>query len=89
MIRATLEGVSAATPRKRFAPSKMLPKPQRDMPTVYGVTPSYIPIGNLHIAAGRFFDDGENERAVPVAVLGEARRPVSSGPMKPLAATSR
>jgi hypothetical protein len=51
VIRATVEGVSAGTPRKRFAPSKMLPKPQRDMPTVYGVTPSYIPIGNLRIAS--------------------------------------
>jgi putative ABC transport system permease protein len=80
VIRATLEGVSAGTPRKRFAPSKMLPKPQRDMPTVYGVTPSYIPIGNLRIAAGRFFDDGENERATPVAVLGEGAKAALFGP---------
>jgi putative ABC transport system permease protein len=36
VVRATLEGVTAGTPRKRFVPSKMLPKPQRDMPTVYG-----------------------------------------------------
>jgi putative ABC transport system permease protein len=80
VIRATLEGVNAATPRKRFAPSKMLPKPQRDMPTVYGVTPSYIPIGNLRLAAGRFFDDGENERAAPVAVLGEGAKASLFGP---------
>ena len=80
VIRATLEGVSAGTPRKRFAPSKMLPKPQRDMPTVYGVTTSYIPIGNLRIAAGRFFDDGETERAAPVAVLGEGAKAALFGP---------
>ena len=80
VIRATLEGVSAATPRKRFIPSKMLPKPQRDMPTVYGVTPSYIPIGNLRLAAGRFFDDGETERAAPVAVLGEGAKAALFGP---------
>ena len=30
VIRATMEGVSAASPRKRFQPSKMLPKPQRE-----------------------------------------------------------
>src|SRR5919107_5032719 len=65
IIRATLEGVSAGTPRKRFAPSKMLPKPQRDMPTVYGVTPSYVPIGNLRLAYGRFFDGAGNGRAAP------------------------
>ncbi len=80
VIRATMEGVSAATPRKRFLPSKMLPKPQRDMPAVYGVTPSYIPIGNLRLAAGRFFDEGENERATPVAVLGEGAKAALFGP---------
>ena len=67
----------------------MLPKPQRDMPTVYGVTPSYIPIGNLRLAAGRFFDDGEDERAAPVAVLGEGRRRHSSVRTKPSGSTSR
>jgi putative ABC transport system permease protein len=80
VIVGTLEGVSASTARKRFLPSKMLPKPQRDMPTVYGVTPAYIPIGNLRLAAGRFFDDGENERATPVAVLGEGAKATLFGP---------
>jgi putative ABC transport system permease protein len=74
VIRATMDGVSAATPRKRFLPSKMLPKPQREMPTVYGVTPAYIPIGNLRLTAGRFFDEGETERAAPLAVLGEGAK---------------
>jgi putative ABC transport system permease protein len=73
-------GVSAASPRKRFQPSKMLPKPQRSMPTVYGVTPSYIPIGNLRLTAGRFFDDGETERAAPLAVLGEGAKAALFGP---------
>jgi putative ABC transport system permease protein len=80
VIQTTLKGVTAATPRKRFLPSKMLPKPQRDMPTIYGVTPSYVAIGNLHLAAGRFFDDRETERAVPVAVLGEGAKAALFGP---------
>jgi putative ABC transport system permease protein len=80
VIRATMEGVTAASPRKRFQPSKMLPKPQRNMPTVYGVTPSYIPIGNLRLTAGRFFDDNETERAAPVAVLGEGAKAALFGP---------
>jgi putative ABC transport system permease protein len=42
--------------------------------------PSYIPIGNLRIAAGRFFDEGENERATPVAVLGEGAKAALFGP---------
>jgi putative ABC transport system permease protein len=72
MIQANLEGITAHSPRKRFTPSKLLPKPQGDAPMVYGVTPGYVPIGNLHVVSGRFFDDAETEGAAPVAVLGEA-----------------
>jgi len=48
-----------------------LPKPQGDSPMVYGVTPGYVPIANLQLVSGRFFDEGETEGAAPVAVLGE------------------
>jgi len=72
VIRANLEGITAATPRKRFVPAKLLPRPQSDPPTVYGVSPEYVSIANLHLVTGRFFDDGETEAAAPVAVLGEA-----------------
>ncbi len=72
VIRANLAGITAATPRKRFVPAKLLPKPQADSPTVYGVTPEYVRIANLQLVAGRFFDDQETEAAAPLAVLGEA-----------------
>jgi putative ABC transport system permease protein len=72
MIEANLEGITAASARKRFTPSKLSPRPQSDAPIVYGVTPGYIPIANLQVVAGRFFDEGETEAAAPVAVLGEA-----------------
>jgi putative ABC transport system permease protein len=71
MIQANLEGVSASTARKRFTPSKLLPKPQGDAPILYGVSPSYASIANLQVVNGRFFDDDETEAASPVAVLGE------------------
>ena len=72
VIRANIEGITASTPRKRFTPTKMLPRPQNDIPTVYGVTPEYVAIGNLRLVSGRFFDERETESAAPVAVLGEA-----------------
>ena len=72
VIRANLEGITAATPRKRFVPAKLLPKPQADLPIVYGVTPEYVRIANLQLVSGRFFDDQETEAAAPLAVLGEA-----------------
>ena len=73
IIEANLDGIDAASPRKRFTPSKMIPRPiGGDMPIVYGVTPAYQKIGNLQVASGRFFDDAETTAAAPVAVIGEA-----------------
>ena len=72
MIEANLEGITASTARKRFTPSKLLPKPQGDPPMVYGISPGYATIANLQVVTGRFFDAAETEAAAPVAVLGEA-----------------
>jgi putative ABC transport system permease protein len=72
VIEANVEGIAAATARKRFTPSKLLPRPQSDPPMVYGVSPAYVQIANLALVSGRFFDDGETAGAAPVAVLGEA-----------------
>src|SRR6185369_6134104 len=73
VIQANLDGISAATARKRFTPSKLMPKPLgNDNPVVYGVSPAYATIANLKVASGRFFDDAETTAAAPVAVLGEA-----------------
>jgi putative ABC transport system permease protein len=72
MIEANLEGITASSARKRFTPSKLLPRPQGDPPMVYGVSPGYIAIANLKTVSGRFFDAIETAGAAPVAVLGEA-----------------
>ena len=74
IITANLNGIVETAPRKRFTPSKMLPKPQRDMPVVYGVEPSYIRIAGLQVVAGRWFDAQENSHAAPVCVLGDGAR---------------
>ena len=71
MIQANLEGITASSARKRFTPSKLLPRPQGDPPMVYGVSPGYHAIANLKVVTGRFFDDAETAAAAPVAVLGE------------------
>jgi len=71
VILADASGIVQSTPRKRFTPTKLLPKPQREMPVIYGVEPGYQRIANLHLVAGRFFDSGEAGRAAPVCVLGE------------------
>ncbi len=74
VIQSNVSGIVQGTPRKRFTPGRTIPKPQHDMPVVYGVAPNYQQIGSLKVVAGRFFDDTENNRAAPVAVLGQGAK---------------
>jgi len=74
VVRANVERVAASTARKRITPTKMLPKPAGETPTVYGVEPSYQGIARLRLTEGRFFDADDDQRAAPVCVLGQAAR---------------
>ena len=82
-IQANVDGLASASPRKRVVPVKMLPRPQADMPTIYGVTPAYAPIAGLRVSSGRFFDAGDGE-AGAVAVLGQAAAASLFGPDDPV-----
>jgi putative ABC transport system permease protein len=85
IIQTNLDGIAALSARKRFTPSKLTPRPLGgDSPIVYGVSPSYQVIGNLQVATGRFFDDGETSAAAPVAVLGEAAAAALFGTEEPV-----
>jgi len=74
IIRQNVGDIQDATPRKRFTPTKILPKPQQDTPVVYGVEQSYLEIGHLRVTEGRFFDASDNAAAAPVCVLGAAAK---------------
>jgi putative ABC transport system permease protein len=74
VLQANISGLTASTARKRFTPTKLIPKPGGDMPIVYGVAPSYLQIANLEIRTGRFFSDVDEAAAAPVCVLGEGVR---------------
>jgi putative ABC transport system permease protein len=84
VIRKDVSGIVEATPRKRFTPSKWIPKPQQDSPVIYGVNPSYEQIAGLTPVEGRFFDSAENEGAAPVCVLGSAAKLSLFGSADPL-----
>jgi len=73
-MQATVPGLDLITPRKRFVPSQVIPKPQGELPAVYGVEPTYRQIAGLKVGSGRFFTDAEAARAAPVCVLGDAAR---------------
>jgi putative ABC transport system permease protein len=72
------------SPRKRFTPTQVIPKPQGELPVVYGVEPNYRPIAGLKIASGRFFTADEASHAAPVCVLGEAARVRQFGLLDPI-----
>jgi putative ABC transport system permease protein len=83
-IRAALPGVEEISARKRFAPNRVIPKPEGDTPVVYGIEPSYQRIAGLRVVAGRFFSNEEAAVGSPVAVLGEAARARLFGPADPI-----
>jgi putative ABC transport system permease protein len=74
VIQDNLSDIAASTPRKRFTPTKTIPKAQQDVPAVYGVNPSYLKIAGLGITEGRFFTSEEEQQATPVCVLGSGAR---------------
>jgi len=73
-LRKEIPGIAESTPRKRIQVSKVLPRPQLDLPVVYGVKSGYLKIGSLRVTEGRFFTPAEDDAAAPVCVLGAAAK---------------
>ncbi len=71
-IQSNVDGLSAVSARKRVVPTQVRPKPQGEIPTMFGVAPTYPTIAGLRTVRGRFFDEHDNEAATPVCVLGQA-----------------
>ena len=74
VILADVDSIVASTPRKSMTPTKTIPQSQQDVPTIYGVQPEYQQIAGLHLLAGRFFNQDEEDRGAPVCVLGITAR---------------
>jgi putative ABC transport system permease protein len=73
-IQQTVTGIEAMTPRKRFKPSKVLPKTANESPLLIGVLENYMQIQSLKAVEGRFFTAEENQTSAPVCVLGETAK---------------
>jgi putative ABC transport system permease protein len=73
-ITENVQGIDAATPRKRFKPLKVLPKSATEAPLLIGVEPDYLEINSLKVVEGRWFNDDDNEASAPVCVLGESAK---------------
>ncbi len=73
-ITENVQGIEAATPRKRFKPLKVLPKSSTEPPLLMGVTPAYLSINSLKVVEGRWFDETDNDTSATVCVLGESAK---------------
>lgn len=73
-ISENVQGLEALTPRKRFKPTKVLPKTTQEPPLLIGVLPNFMQINNLTVVEGRFFTEEENLQSAPVCVLGESAK---------------
>ena len=73
-IAANVQGIQASTPRKRFKPGKLLPKPSQEAPQLIGVLPSFLEINSLRILEGRWLNEEDDTTSAPVCVLGEAAK---------------
>src|SRR4051812_47147801 len=74
VITDDLTGIVVSTPRKRIVPSKVIPKPQQETPTLYGVKPPYQQIARLQLLEGSFFSEDDEKAGAPVCVLGSAAK---------------
>ncbi len=73
-IEANIEALEMLSPRRTLRPSRLLPKPAKEMPDLYGVRPSYALIQNLRMAEGEFFEERHEALSAPVCVLGQAAK---------------
>jgi putative ABC transport system permease protein len=74
ILQANIEGLETLSARRTMHPARVLPKPARDVPELYGVRPSYSIIHSFRLAEGKFFDDSDDAASATVCVLGEGAK---------------
>ncbi len=74
ILRTNVEAIETLSDRRSIHPQRVLPKPSRDVPELYGVRPSYSVIHSLRLAEGKFFNDMDDDRSATVCVLGETAK---------------
>lgn len=74
IIESNLDALNLLSPRNSLHPGKVLPKPSRELPELYGVRPSYASIHNWKLEEGQFFTDQDDKMSAAVCVLGETAK---------------
>jgi putative ABC transport system permease protein len=74
ILKANIEDLETLSARRSLHPARVLPKPSREIPELFGVRPSYSIIHSLRLAEGRFFDESDDAASASVCVLGEGAK---------------
>ncbi len=74
VLEANIDSLETLSPRRTLRPARILPKPAKQTPDLYGVRPSFATIHNLQPAEGRFLNADDNLRSAPVCVLGASAK---------------
>ncbi len=74
ILKANIENLETLSARRSLHPARVLPKPSREVPELYGVRPAYSIIHSLRPAEGRFFDESDDAASAAVCVLGEGAK---------------
>jgi putative ABC transport system permease protein len=74
IVTANLEAMNLLSARRTLHPARMMPKPVKEMPWLYGVEPSYATIHNWNLDEGAVFTEADNTASAAVCVLGETAK---------------
>ncbi len=74
ILEANIQSLEVLTPRRTLRPARVLPKPAREMPDLYGVRPAYATIHNLRLVEGSFFQEKHETSSAPMCVLGQGAK---------------
>lgn len=74
ILEANIDSLETLSPRRVMRPARILPKPAKKSPDLYGVRPSFAAIHNLQPSDGRFLTADDDLRSAPVCVLGASAK---------------
>jgi putative ABC transport system permease protein len=74
IIQANLASLNLISARRSLHPARLLPKPAREMPELYGIRPAYAQIHNWQVEEGAFFGDEDDKASAAICILGETAK---------------
>ena len=71
ILESNVDAIEEISARHSMHPVRVLPKPDQDLPELYGVRPAYATIHGWKMAEGQPFDKRSDDTSAAICVLGE------------------